>query len=301
MAAGSRSAADCHPRPRPDPLAVGGRADREARGDRTPGSGNGSATLPGVAGSREVLASGVVTRLHDELYARLPHGRLALLGAPGAGKTAAMLLLMLAALDHRAGLGDSDERERVPVPVWLTLGGWDPAAVTLKEWAVSRMNLDHPALRAPEYGPNVAGELLREGLVALFLDGLDEMPKSLRPMALERISAEAAGLRLVLTSRPDEYQDSVSASSLDNTAVATLLPVRPAAAGAFLLRGQSGVQRERWSDFTDSLKRQPDGSAAKALDNPLLLSLARDADATKTLPRWPTRRYSLTLSPSGYT
>ena len=77
-----------------------------------------------------MLGSGVVTRLHDEMYARLPHGRLVLLGGPGAGKTAAMLLLMLAALDRRSSLTNGDERGRVPVPVWLTLGGWDPAGIT---------------------------------------------------------------------------------------------------------------------------------------------------------------------------
>ena len=35
----------------------------------------------------QVLSSGVVTRLHDDLYARLHHGKLVLLGGPGAGKT----------------------------------------------------------------------------------------------------------------------------------------------------------------------------------------------------------------------
>ena len=51
---------------------------------------------PGV-----LLEAGVVTRLHDEVYCRLPHGRLVLLGGPGAGKTGAMILLLLAALEHR--------------------------------------------------------------------------------------------------------------------------------------------------------------------------------------------------------
>ena len=48
-----------------------------------------------------LLEAGVVTRLHDEVYCRLPHGRLVLLGGPGAGKTGAMILLLLAALEHR--------------------------------------------------------------------------------------------------------------------------------------------------------------------------------------------------------
>ena len=143
------------------------------------------------------------------------------------------------------------------------------------------MNLDHPALRAPEYGPDAAGELLRGGRVALFLDGLDEMPQEARAHALKRISAEAAGLRLVLTSRPEQHQSTASSFALDNSAVIELLPVRPAAAGTFLLHGQAGIRREQWSRIVDYLKRNPHSVAAKVLDNPLTLSLARDAYASK--------------------
>ena len=53
-----------------------------------------------------------MTRLHDEVYARLPHGRLALTGGPGAGKTGPMILLLLAALDWRARLA-CRHRDRV--------------------------------------------------------------------------------------------------------------------------------------------------------------------------------------------
>jgi len=37
-----------------------------------------------------LLEAGVVTRLHDKVYCQLPHGRLVLLGGPGAGKTGAL-------------------------------------------------------------------------------------------------------------------------------------------------------------------------------------------------------------------
>jgi hypothetical protein len=74
-----------------------------------------------------VLSSRVVTRLHEEVYQRLPHRLLVILGTRGAGKTAAMILLMLAALDHRSRLS-GEQRRHTHVPVWLTLGGWDPAS-----------------------------------------------------------------------------------------------------------------------------------------------------------------------------
>ena len=236
--------------------------------------------FPGLDGSAELLESGVVTRLHDEVYARLPHGRLILIGGPGAGKTGAMILLLLAALDRRASL-DGEQRGKAPVPVWLTLGGWNPVTTSLHQWAVSTMNRDHPALLAADYGRDAAGELLRGGRVALFLDGLDEMPGGLRARALTRVGEEAPGLRVVVSSRPEEYRGAVQSGGLSNTAVIELRPVRPNAAAAYLQHGQVGAARRQWEQVGAYLKHNPDSVAARALDNPLTLSLARDSYATR--------------------
>ena len=244
-----------------------------------PAAGTGPPALPDLRGPGEPLGSGVVTRLHDEIYGRLPHGRLVLLGGPGAGKTGAMILLLLAALDRRASLAD-DQRARMPVPVWLTLGGWNPATTPLQEWAAATMNRDYPALRAPDYGPDAARELLRAGRVALFLDGLDEMPEGVRGQALKRVDEEASGLRVVVTSRPDEYRRALHVGRPDNTAVIELRPIRPAAAAAYLLHGQAGPNRQRWEQVGAYLTQNPDSVAARALDNPLTLSLARDTYAS---------------------
>ncbi len=211
------------------------------------------------------------------MYARLPHGRLVLLGEPGAGKTGAMILLLLAILHRRALVPDDDQRARWPVPVWLTLGGWNPATTSLHEWAVCTMNRDHPALCAPDYGPTAASELLRGGRVALFLDGLDEMPEGVRAQALKRLGDEARGLRTVITSRPEEYRHALQVGRPHNTAVIELRPVRPAAAAAYLMHGQVGPNRQRWEQVGTYLTQHPDSIAARALDNPLTLSLARDA------------------------
>jgi hypothetical protein len=244
-----------------------------------PAAGTGPPSLPGLEEPGELLGSGVVTRLHDELYARLPHGRLVLVGGPGAGKTGAMILLLLAALDHRANL-TGGQRVRVPVPVWLTLGRWNPATTSLGQWAADTMNRDHPVLRTPEFGGDAAGDLLRGGRVALFLDGLDEMPDGVRARALRRISDEAQGLRVVITSRPMEYRHALPAGRPDNTAVIELRPVGPGAAAAYLLHGQSGLARQRWERFGGYLRDNPGSVSARTLDNPLVLSLARDACAS---------------------
>ena len=241
-----------------------------------PVSGTGPAPLPDLGRPGELLGSGVVTRLHDEVYARLPYGRLVLIGGPGAGKTGSMILLLLAALDRRASLADG-ERARVPVPVWLTLGGWDPAATSLREWAADTMNRDYPALRAPDYGAAAAEELVRSGRVALFLDGLDEMPPDMRALALKRVNEEARDLRVVITSRPLEWELALDGAMPEHTAVIELRPVRPEAAAAYLLHEQSGRSCERWQQVGTYLRNNPESVAARALDNPLTLSLARDA------------------------
>src|SRR5580700_6327033 len=46
--------------------------------------------------------SGLVTELHDGVYVPQGGGRLVVLGGAGAGKTSAMILLLLAVLDGRA-------------------------------------------------------------------------------------------------------------------------------------------------------------------------------------------------------
>ena len=242
-----------------------------------PAPGTGPVPLPSFTGPAELLTTGVVTRLHDEVYARLPHGRLVLAGGPGAGKTGAMILLLLAALDRRGMMADGP-RSLVPVPVWLTMGGWDSLSVPLADWVAGVLNRDYPALRAAQYGDDAARMLLRSGRLALFLDGLDEMSPNLRAAAVRRLNGEGGNLRMVLTSQA-EYRLALEDSGLDNVAVIELRPVRPAAAAAYLLRGQSGPARARWQRLADYLRANPGSVLASALDNPLALSLAREAYA----------------------
>ena len=241
-----------------------------------PAPGTGPPPLPALEGPGKLLDSGAVTKLFKEVYARLPHGRLVLIGGAGAGKTGAMILLLLDVLGWRASL-TPDQRERVPVPVWLTLGGWNPPTTPLYDWVKATMDRDYPDLRR-RYGADVMGELLRDGRVALFLDGLDEMPEEVRPPALECLDEQTRGLllRFVVTSRPQEYRSAVQTGMPANTATIELVPVTRSAAARYLLGDQAGPRRQQWEKISAYLAHNPGSVAAQALDNPLTLSLARD-------------------------
>jgi len=231
-----------------------------------------------VSGSeRSVLTAGVVTQLRGQLYDRLggARTRMVVLGGPGAGKTGAMVLLLIDILEHRpAGSGQ-------PVPVWLTLGGWNPDTTPLRDWVAATLTRDYPGLAAREYGggSRMAAELVRTGRVALFLDGLDEMDPAVQGTALQAIDRDAAGLRVVLTSRPEQYRAAVEDGRLYGAAVIDILPVGLDQARDFLLAEQLQPHRHRWQQVIDHLRAHPGSAAARTLTTPLALTLARDTYA----------------------
>ena len=238
----------------------GGRAP--ARSDHASGAGHGAATAPG----RQRPGEGARFRPGNPAVSRglrsSPARAAGPLGGPGVGKTGAMIRLLLAVLEHRTEPA-GEHQAQTPVPVWLTLGGRDPLTESLHEWAAVTMNRDQPFLRAPDYGADAAGDLLRTGRVTLFLDGLDELPEDLQSAALRRVD-EARGLRIVLSSRPAEFRHAVQEGRLDNAAVLELRPLRPAVAAAYLLHGQAGPSRSQWEEVGAYLRGHPDTVIAQA-------------------------------------
>nr|WP_296070007.1 hypothetical protein [uncultured Actinoplanes sp.] len=232
------------------------------------------AARPGEVQS-DVLTTGVVTSLRTELYQRLrPPARLVVLGGPGSGKTTAMMLLLIDILQNRAP-GSAQ-----PVPVWLTLGGWNPETTSLLEWAGATLARDYLGADPRDRRGSQRGEqLLRARRVALFLDGLDELPYAQRIAALSAVDRETGTLQVVLTSRSAEYRQTVEATRLWSTAVIEMLPVGPAHAAAFLLAEQLGPRRAAWQVVTEHMRAEPDSVVALTLSSPLALSLARDAYA----------------------
>ncbi|MFC7279841.1 hypothetical protein ACFQS1_38285 [Paractinoplanes rhizophilus] len=224
-----------------------------------------------------LLTAGEITRLR-QLYEQLPTpARMVILGGPGAGKTTAMLLLLIDILIHRAPPTNTDSGSGAGgfVPVWVTLGGWNPATTPLIDWAAGTLNRDYPGL-AGHGGPGAARTLLEAGRIALFLDGLDEMPEPTRGRALHTIDQATTGLAVVLTSRPDEYQHAIGLHRLWNAAVIDLQPVALDDACTFLLHEQIGERYTAWCAVTAHLTAHPESVAARTLRDPLALNLARD-------------------------
>ncbi|APU22264.1 caspase family protein [Actinoalloteichus sp. GBA129-24] len=231
--------------------------------------------LPGVtAADATSSAAGGIPELFA-VYAGLRSGRVIVLGGPGRGKSDTATLTVLEALKHRAAL-DVADRVRVPVPVLLSVEGWDPARQRLSDWLAVRLAADHRFLRSNVYGRDAAVRLVEEGRIALFLDGFDELTLGLRTAVLHQIDQHATH-RVMIFSRTEYYAETVRACGpLNGAAALELLPVSGDDAAAFLAHCQVEPAPEPWHRLIVHLGAEPDGPLANALDSPLTLTLVRD-------------------------
>ncbi len=259
----------------PEPIPVRWRwSPRQVTGPRADAVGGRFAPVPGMAAvTVEDLRSGSVQDLLG-VYGGLGSGRLVVLGEPGAGKTGAGIRLLLDALAHRATVTAGD-RARVPVPVLVTPQGWDPDAETFAGWLVGRLERDYALLRAPEYGADAVVRLIADGHLAVILDGLDEMPEALRPVALRALD-EQVTFRLVVLTRSDELVAAVRGGHLRGSAALELLPIGPGQAAEYLASSQIDPLPAPWRHVIDHLREHPEGVLAHALTTPLMLTLVRD-------------------------
>jgi len=229
--------------------------------------------LPGLSPtvSRQ-LRGGRLQDLHA-VYGSLGSGRLVIIGEPGSGKTGAAVLLVLAALKHRQQV-PSQDRQLVPVPVMFTLHGWDPNTQRVGDWLAARLQETYP-LFGGKGGKAEAAELVKAGRVAVILDGLDEIAEELRPVALRALSEQAVS-RVVILARSFEMTVAAQHGFLEGAAALELHAVDAAAAADYLTRVQLDPPPRGWSELTARLRREPGSPIAKALSNPLTLTLVRD-------------------------
>ncbi|MFG6202258.1 hypothetical protein [Nonomuraea sp. JJY05] len=219
----------------------------------------------------DLPTSGAVQEFKPALYDALPtETRIVVLGASGAGKTGAMLVLLLDILAARKEGADE------AVPVLLSVGGWNPRTPLL-EWAAATIARDHWTAIPGVDGVQVVAELLRRERIALFLDGFDELPARLRGPALLAIDSQAAGLRVVLTSRREEYAAALGSGQLSLAVVVELPSPDLDAIEEFLVTGLAGARRRQWQQVAAHVRDHPHSVAATTLTTPLALALARQA------------------------
>lgn len=226
--------------------------------------------LPGLAPvTAAKLRSGDRKALH-RIYGGLASGRLMLVGGPGSGKSSAAVLLLLDALRHRDGL-DPTERQRVPVPVMFTMSGWDPDTTPLEQWLITTLR-QMPSFHLTE--PQAAA-LLQARKIAVFLDGLDEVPAGLRGVILRALS-EQSSFRLVLLTRTRELVDAAAGQTLAGAVALELSPLRPADVADYLARTLTDPPPAPWQAVIHAVTNTPDTAFARALSSPLTVSLLRD-------------------------
>lgn len=210
------------------------------------------------------------------VLARVPTGRLVVLGEPGAGKTMLMVRLMLGLLDRRA--------DGAPVPFLASMASWNPAVQDLRDWLAARLLTDYPALAdspsADRTEPTQAAALLASGLILPVLDGLDEIPEQVRGAAIGRINdALRPGEQVVVTCRTEQYRDAVRPQegvevTLRAAAAVQLNPLDADAVRGYLRDAAPGpAALARWDPVLALLGTTT--PAGQALTTPLMVGLAQ--------------------------
>jgi hypothetical protein len=208
------------------------------------------------------------------IIVRIPTRRLVVLGEPGTGKTMLMVRLVLDLLKSRQSGG--------AVPFLAPLASWNPLEQDLQAWLVTQLIIGHPALDISnsENGISYARALLAAGLIIPILDGLDEIPQSVRGTAITGINdAMRPGEAVVVTCRLKDYREIVRPPdapevTLRAAAAVQLNPLNAEIVADYLLSDAGGPEAvRRWEPVIKALRG--DTPVAKALSTPLMTGLAR--------------------------
>ena len=230
--------------------------------------------LPGHASiTEEDLRAGGGRRELYQLFAGLASGRIVVVGAPGAGKSGAAILLVLDTLAYPDSLDDT-ERARVPVPVLFTGHGWDPNTTLVQDWLRDKLVETYALFQHCGGDADAATLIAARDKIALILDGLDEMDEALRPAALQALSD--APFRVMVLTRSEEMIKAASEAWLVGAVAVHLHDVTGPQAADYLWRARAGPAPAGWSSLLTQLREQPDGVLARGLSTPLPLTLLRD-------------------------
>jgi transcriptional regulator with XRE-family HTH domain len=202
-----------------------------------------------------------------DVYARIPSGRLVVLGRAGSGKSvlAARFVLDLLGTRPRGGA----------VPVLFSLGSWNPNTTVFRDWLAGQLVRDHPGLATTgRDGSTLASALVEADRILPVLDGFDEIATGLHRPALDALNATT--LPLLLTSRPGEYATVAGSGALTAAAAVRLDDLTVTDLTDYLPRT---TRKNVWDPVLDELRDHPGRPASvnlrAVLTTPLMVGLAR--------------------------
>jgi hypothetical protein len=203
-------------------------------------------------------------------FRRLDRRRLVIIGGAGTGKTTLALQLLLELLAH--------PQPGEPVPVLFSVVSWDPhEQPRLQDWLSARLERDYPGLRV--FGTGIAQALVERGKILPILDGLDEVPATLRPGIITALNDALlpAHSGLILTSRRAEYAAAVAGAGDVLTAAAVIAPLALTRleAASYLRKLLPPEPGAAWSRVLGQLETGTAAELATVTASPLGLWLVR--------------------------
>jgi eukaryotic-like serine/threonine-protein kinase len=184
-------------------------------------------------------------------------GAILILGAPGSGKTTALLQLTSNLVSRAEG------DNALPIPILFMLSTWAKRRLALSDWLAEEL---HSLYKVPK----ATGKawIDTEQIIPL-LDGLDEVPQSYRSKCVDAINLfrqEHGLVRIAVTSRTDEYEQ--LNSPLDLHVAVVIQPLTQDQIDGFLADSNDKLRAIR-------VALSGDTDFKKLLETPLVLQMLK--------------------------